>query len=254
MNIAVVALIAAGIVSFFSDFLILSPGGPYLAITLGVASAVIPVITDDMMKFILFKPDVMVTPDPLEPNSGTVAKGIKIAMDTCVHEARNVNLLISQIPGSIVELSLNAVRRRCYAEISGSVTSRREEDTLPAFTTGSCPAWFQIGKGDFAEGLRLVLRFGSKDDERIKCEEYRAPFAWVIGMTTFFILIVFLFAGVKTALAILPCVLAGGLFAWKRRGPLGALFSGCSFTKRQLIFSTVTCVTIVWNLVRFGVL
>ena len=118
-------------------FLILSPGYPYLAITLEVLGCY-TCYNDDMMVYIV-QADVMAHRIP--ERIPTVAKG-KIAMDTCVHESTMLSSYFT-IPGS---MELTICERRCYAE-NGSVTSRREEDTLPALQQALVLRGFRLGKG-----------------------------------------------------------------------------------------------------------
>ena len=84
-------------------------------------------------------------------------------MRLCAAEDRPVRLLVSRAPGAVLELRLDAVRRRCIAELLASAPAptpdpapappRRAESALPPFALGAEPAVFRLEAG--TDDLRL---------------------------------------------------------------------------------------------------
>ena len=119
-----------------------------------------------------FAPDLVAAADPLAPDPRVLVRGVAAAMRLCAAEDRPVRLLVSRAPGAVLELRLDAVRRRCIAElldappapapdpapappapVPAPAPPRRAESALPPFALGAEPAVFRLEAG--TDDLRL---------------------------------------------------------------------------------------------------
>ena len=216
MSTTTIAIAAIAALSYFGDFFLGQPGGPFLMMTFGVAAVLLPGFVDEVAEFVLFKPDVTAAADPLDPQAKTVAGGVKAAMNLCAFEGVDVKLLVAFVPGSVVELGLNSVRRRCFAEVFRQGAVQKSQAALPAFTAGASPSWFRFeaaGSG----GVRLLFKPPHGSGARLECSVFRTPFFWPVAAMFILAAVAVWVAGAKALAGVLPCAAAGLLLACRRR-------------------------------------
>lgn len=248
------SFVAAAFVSCFAEWFLHDSGGVGIAMLLAVFTVLLPEFLQCTVVLPRFKPDVMITADPLQPDAKTVAGGIKAAMRHCFSIQRPVSVFVSRVPGYKVEIALNAVREHCFVEILDEkdlVSVSKSQAALPLFSPGLEQAYFQLTEN--SENLRLILRPDKIGGDSIR---YAAPhvskYAQLIsGCVLFFAALIF--AGVLTAcIAVLPFLLLR-LGVGLRKGSRVAFPTTCTnFGRKTFILTTVSSSMILVNLFRFG--
>lgn len=118
----------------------------------------------------LFRPDVVVAPDPLAPDPAVVARGLAAAMARCAAEGAEVRVLAGRAPGARFSVSFDAVKRTCSVELERPRPRRgvpsAATEPLPPFTQGLEPSVLVLdGDGD---DLRLLVSPGTGRDSRLR--------------------------------------------------------------------------------------
>lgn len=249
------ALLSSAGVSFFAEALLKEPAGVRGALLIGVASVLTPELMRRFSSSVLFSPDVTITADPLDPDAKMIAGGIRSAMRMCESEGRAVKVLVSRVPGHVVVVELNAVRRRCTVKIlSGpeAVEQATSQSALPPFTTGAAPACLRVcGDGD---NLRLVLRPPGGRGARITCGPQSVGFAPAIAAELLMFAAALGLAGPATAFAgvLLPAIVAGIMM--RRMHRLGLVCDLPSSAGKTILVQVACGVVVLFNLFRFAVL
>ncbi len=250
------SFVAAAFASCFAEQFLHEPFGVAGTMLLAVFAVLLPELLQGFVVLPRFKPEVTITADPLQPDAKTVAGGIKEAMRHCLSIQRPVSVLVSRVPGYVVEIALNAVRERCFVEVfceTDSLSVSKSQAALPSFASGLEQAYFQLtGSG---ENLRLILMSNKLGGDSIR---YVAPrvstYALLIFGGILFLAALFL-AGVLTAcIAVLPFLLLR-LCVGFRKGPRAAFpITEASPEKKTFILTTASSAVILLNLWRFGML
>lgn len=225
------------------------------ALLIGVAAVLTPEILRRFASSVLFRPDVTITADPLDPDAKMIAGGIRTAMRLCESEGRAVNVLVSSVPGHSVVIELNAVRQRCHAEIvSGPETAEtvKSQSSLPPFTTGAAPACFRI-RGD-GDNLRLVLRPPETRGARIQCRPFFVGTAPAIAVELLLLAVAWCFAGSVTAVVGVLVPAAFALILMRGKNRLGLEWDWPPSAGRTILVQLACCLVVISNLFRFAVL
>ncbi len=250
------SFVAAAFVSCFAERFLHEPIGVAGAMVLAVFAVLLP---EFLLCFVVhprFKPDVTITADPLQPDAKTVAGGLKEAMRHSLSIQRPVFVLVSRVPGYVVEIALNAVRERCFVEIVrkiDSVSVSKSQAALPRFAPGLEQAYFQLTGND--ENLRLILKPNKLGGDSIRYVTPRVSTHALLAFGFVLFFAVLFFAEVLTAcIAVLPFLLFR-LGIRLQKGPRVAFpITGTNFGSKTFILTTVSSAVILVNLWRFGLL
>ncbi len=174
------AATAAAAVSFFAESVSIGVLGlPGAMLVAGVA-VLLPELLHAVVVPVAFRPDVIIAVDPLDPDPGMLAQGIRKALRRCADDGRPMRMLIARVPGCDVTLAFNAVRR--FVDVSvvrkgGREAARQSRSVLPAFLPGEAPAWWVMGAG--GDNVRLRWVPGAKEGDALRCERPAVGGAWV---------------------------------------------------------------------------